>query len=131
MGYLLDTDFILNSILGKNYSPTAIQNLRQQRLAVSIITLAELYEGAYHHVDPEELIVDIRTDLADFSTLYLTDSICLHFAQIRAHLRRRGELIPDFDLLIASTALEYDLTLITGNISHFKVVPDLRVLSFP
>jgi predicted nucleic acid-binding protein len=38
------------------------------------------------------------------------------FAAIRAHLRRRGELIPDFDLLLAATALHYDLTVLTANL---------------
>jgi predicted nucleic acid-binding protein len=31
------------------------------------------------------------------------------------------------DLLIAATALEYDLTLVTDNIEDFKDIPDLNL----
>jgi predicted nucleic acid-binding protein len=50
-----------------------------------------------------------------------------HFAETRALLRRRGELIADFDLLIAATALHHDLTLLTFNLRHFERIPELRL----
>lgn len=49
------------------------------------------------------------------------------FAQIRGDLRAEGLLIGDFDTLIAATALENDLTLITHNTRHFERVPELRL----
>jgi predicted nucleic acid-binding protein len=36
-------------------------------------------------------------------------------------------LIPDVDLLIAATALEEDLTLVTRNTRHFERIPDLKL----
>jgi predicted nucleic acid-binding protein len=51
----------------------------------------------------------------------------LRFAEVRSFLRRRGQLIPDFDLLIAATALHHDLTLLTFNRRHFLRVPDLKL----
>jgi len=48
------------------------------------------------------------------------------FAEIRSLLRRQGQLIADFDLLIAATALYYDLTLLTYNVRHFEQIPDLK-----
>jgi len=53
------------------------------------------------------------------------------FAETRAYLRKRGEGIPDFDLLIAATALPYDLTLFTVNLRHFGRVPDLKKMYQP
>jgi predicted nucleic acid-binding protein len=49
------------------------------------------------------------------------------FAYLRAELRRRGQLFPDLDLLIAATALQHDLTLLTRNVRHFNRIPDLRL----
>jgi tRNA(fMet)-specific endonuclease VapC len=49
------------------------------------------------------------------------------FAETRAYLRRRGQRIADFDLLIAATALHHDLTLLTFNLRHFERVPDLKL----
>lgn len=49
------------------------------------------------------------------------------FASLRRGLRQRGRIIGDMDILIAATALERDLVLVTGNIKHFEQVPDLRL----
>jgi tRNA(fMet)-specific endonuclease VapC len=44
---------------------------------------------------------------------------------VRAELSRRGQLAPDLDLLIAATAMHYDLTLLTRNVRHFARIPGL------
>jgi predicted nucleic acid-binding protein len=49
------------------------------------------------------------------------------FARTRAGLRARGILIPDLDLLIAATALEHDLTLLTRNRRHFDRITGLKL----
>jgi predicted nucleic acid-binding protein len=38
------------------------------------------------------------------------------FAHIRGELRRSGQIIGDFDILIAATAIYHNLTLVTRNI---------------
>jgi len=48
------------------------------------------------------------------------------FAEICAYLRRRGELISDFDILIGATAVFHDLTVLTYNTRHFTRIPDLK-----
>ena len=47
------------------------------------------------------------------------------FAELRSDLRRQGQLISDFDLLIAATAVHKGLTLITRNRRHFERVANL------
>jgi len=54
-------------------------------------------------------------------------SIMERFGEIRANLRRRGMLIPDFDLLVGVTALHHELTLLTSNVRHMSRIPGLRV----
>jgi predicted nucleic acid-binding protein len=49
------------------------------------------------------------------------------FAFIRGELRANGQLIGDADLLIAATALEHDLTLVTQNLHHFNRIPGLKL----
>jgi predicted nucleic acid-binding protein len=67
------------------------------------------------------------TPSAAFSLLPVSPPIAERFAEIRAHLRRRGELLADFDILVAATALHHDLTLLTFNARHFRRIPDLRL----
>ena len=49
------------------------------------------------------------------------------YAETRALMRRRGDLIPDVDLLIGATALDHNLTVLTYNVRHLQRVPGLRV----
>jgi predicted nucleic acid-binding protein len=49
------------------------------------------------------------------------------FAEVRSFLRHRGQLIPDFDLLIGATALHYELTLLTFSRRDFQRIPDLKL----
>jgi tRNA(fMet)-specific endonuclease VapC len=125
MAYPLDTDFVIGDVLGKPKEALA-RELRNQRLAISFISLAELYEGAFHHTNPDLVINDLRWELQDLTLLPITDAILLRFAELRAFLRRRGHPRSDLDLIIASTAIVHDLTLITRNRKDFSDIPDLR-----
>ncbi len=59
--------------------------------------------------------------------LGIDDEIAKIFGKQRAILRREGRLIDNFDLLIASTCLYYDLILMTNNISHFDRIKELKI----
>jgi len=49
-----------------------------------------------------------RSFFRHFQLLNLNLPIVEKFAEIRSLLRRRGELISDFDILIGATALHHD-----------------------
>jgi len=51
---------------------------------------------------------------------------CAYTTLHLSSLRRQGQLLPDFDLLKAATALYYDLTPLTYNVRHFAHIPDLK-----
>jgi tRNA(fMet)-specific endonuclease VapC len=103
--------------------------LAPQGLAISLVTLAELYEAAYSSVNPDADLSIYRKFLLPVRKLSLTEPIVERFAEIRSFLRRRGQLIADFDVLIAATALHYDFTLLTYNKEHFRRIPDLRIFA--
>lgn len=60
----------------------------------------------------------------------LSDQIIVHAADIYADLYQRGLLIFDADILIAATALENNLPLVTNNESHFNRISGLQVLNW-
>jgi tRNA(fMet)-specific endonuclease VapC len=49
------------------------------------------------------------------------------FGALRVRLRYAGVTVNPFDLLIASTAVARDMTLVTHNTKHFDQIPDLRL----
>ena len=127
MSYLVDTDWIIDALRGDPSAVRPLDRLSPDGLAVSIITLGELFEGAYTRPDPRASLSTFRGFLATFATLALTDPIMERFAGARFRLRRAGNLIADMDLLLAATALTHDLTLMTRNARHFRRVPGLRL----
>ncbi len=127
MAYLLDTDWSIQAMAARRQAVAVLDRLTGQQITVSIVTVGEIYEGAFGSTNPEARLVRYRWFLSRFRVLPLTDAIMEQFAELRAFLRRRGLLIPDFDLIIAVTSLNHDLTLLTYNRRHFKRIPDLRL----
>jgi tRNA(fMet)-specific endonuclease VapC len=96
-----------------------------QHIGVSVITLGEVYQQAFASTNPDAYLDTFRKFITPFRVIPVTEPIALRFAEIRAFLTRRGELISDFDMLIAATALHYNLTVLTFNYRHFSRIPDL------
>jgi tRNA(fMet)-specific endonuclease VapC len=127
MKYLIDSDWIIDALIGVPSIVAALQDLRTDGIAVSVIALAEVSEGAHHNADPVPRLADIRTLLAGYPVLDVTEAIAARFASERASLRRQGKMISDLDLLIACTALTRGLTLLTRNTQHFERIPGLML----
>jgi len=127
VSYLVDTDWIIDGIAGIGNARATLERLSPNGLAVSIITLGELYEGAYASDNPTGRLTTFQDFLGGFVVLSLTDAVMHTFAKTRATLRRSGNIIPDMDLLIAATARTFDLTLVTRNVRHFERIPDLKI----
>lgn len=66
----------------------------------------------------------------DVSVLDYDRDCADEFGRIRIQLRRSGLEVPTADLLIASVALVFDLTLVTHNTSDFQSIPDLRLVDW-
>jgi tRNA(fMet)-specific endonuclease VapC len=124
---LVDADWLIDAAAGRPVAVRTLDRLSADGLAVSIIAVAEVYEGAFGTPEPEATLADFRQFLGDYAILPLTDPIVERFARLRAALRQQGMPIPDMDLLIAATALEEDLALLTRNVRHFERIPDLQL----
>ena len=129
MQYLLDTDWVIHYLHGHTAIVQRLDELQPQGLALSIISLAELYEGVYYSCDPEGDEHDLNDFLRGVTVLGIDEDICKTFGKERGHLRAAGMLIGDFDIMIAVTALHYNLTLLTNNRRHFERVTGLRMES--
>lgn len=126
MRYLVDSDWLIDAVRGVPTAVDLLAGLRGEGLAVSIVSYGELFEGAVGAPDPAAELARFRRFLDGLALLELDDAVMERFAFIRADLRRRGQPIPDLDLLIAATALHHDLTLLTRNVRHFDRIPELR-----
>ena len=129
ISYLIDTDWIIHYLLGAAPVKEKLHRLRPEGLAVSVISLAEVYEGVFYSRDPEASRKGFSEFLENVSILGVDEEICQVFAKERGKLRKKGALIGDFDLLIASTCLFHEVTLLTNNVRHFERIAGLKFIS--
>jgi tRNA(fMet)-specific endonuclease VapC len=127
VSFLVDSDILIDGLVGRPAALDLFAQLRHQGLAVSIVSYGEVFEGAYKASDPQERLARFRAYLDDFAVVPLSDPVMETFARVRAGLRRAGQLISDLDLLIAATATHHELTLITRNLRHFERIPELKI----
>jgi tRNA(fMet)-specific endonuclease VapC len=96
-------------------------------LMVSSIVVAELYSWVYRARTQPRRRKDLSDLLLELHSLPVDDDIARKFGEIRAAFLDQGRPMPELDLLIASTALVHDLTLVTHNVRDFVHVPGLRI----
>jgi tRNA(fMet)-specific endonuclease VapC len=125
--YLIDSDWIIDATAGVGSAVASLNHWSIDGLAVSVVAVAELYEGVHATADPTANMATLRRFLAGYFVLDLTEPIAEVFAGIRATLRRQGTLIQDLDILIAATAIHHDLELVTRNLRHFERIPGLKL----
>lgn len=127
MKYLVDTDWIIDGLANIPDVITALRTLARDGIAASMISFAELYEGAYGSRNPQAEIARIQQLLTSYPVINLSYAITDRFGQTRAQLRAQGLLIPDLDLLIGVTAAVHNLTVMTRNVRHFGRIPGVTL----
>ena len=124
---LLDTDTLSEIMRGRdsNIVQKAREYLRTHgQFRISIITRYEILRGLKAKQASRQ--ITLFEERCRKSILYpLIDDIIVKASDIYAYLYKQGLLISDADILIASTALVNNLTLITGNLEHFNRIPNL------
>ncbi len=71
----------------------------------------------------------VKHELEDrFNIIYPTNNVLVKAVEIYLELRRRGELVPDPDILIAASCMAYGIPLATMNKSHFDRIEGLKLL---
>jgi tRNA(fMet)-specific endonuclease VapC len=127
MTYLLDSDVVADWLNGVPSAVQLVARLAPAGLAISEVTYGEIYEGIYYGRNPKQAERVFQQFLRSVDVLPLTRLTWRRFARIRGELRRTGQLIGDPDLLIAATALQRNLTVVTGNRRHFTRVAGLKL----
>ena len=106
-----------------------IHKFHTEGLGLSVISLAELYTGIYYSTDPAQAQQGLDDFLSYVTILDVNQEIGRMFGERNAHLRREGQVIEDFDLLIAVTCLHHGLKLLTNNRKHFGRISGLEIIS--
>ena len=127
MPYLLDTNhciYLINGLektteLRSKKEVNVIKTIRElddyESLYISEVTIGELYYGAFCSIKREQNLEKIQRLKLIVTPININEKTWEIFGETKSHLRQSGKLITDFDILIACTASQYDLVLVTND----------------
>jgi tRNA(fMet)-specific endonuclease VapC len=93
---------------------------------ISEITLAELKFGVQNSQAIEKNTLALAKFTKEIQLLPIINSLDI-YASEKARLRKLGTPISDFDLLIGTTAIANDMTMITNNTREFSRIQNIRL----
>ena len=123
--YLLDTNIVIYVIKRRPIEVMGVFNENAGRMAISAITLSELFHGAEKIARVTQNLAAVDEFASLLEVLPYTAKASQHYGAIRSVLEKTGRPIGVNDLHIAAHARSEGLTLVTNNLGEFERVPGL------
>ena len=126
MKYLLDTNILIHLLRNRSEVRDYILSVGVENCCISDVSLVELYYGA-------ECSDDVVTNVGR------VDNLVSHFAVFpfatcireachqKASLRRKGQMIEDYDIFIGCTAIANDCIMVTENVNHLQHLDGITI----
>ncbi len=96
LAYLVDTDWAIHWLHDHKPIQTRMQELRSKGLALSAVSLAELWEGVHYSRNPQRSEQGLRDFLGRVTLLGVDEDTCKLFGKERGRLRAEGKRVGDF-----------------------------------
>ena len=119
----LDTDISIEILKNTAKASKLLDLTKDSEVYITTISIFELLLRETNLDAIEKFL--LRTAVLDFSELSARKA-----AEIFKNLKRKGQIIPLRDLLIASTAIANNCTLATLNTKDFENIKELELLDF-
>jgi predicted nucleic acid-binding protein len=126
---LLDTNIVSYLLKGDDRVRPYQSLLQNNQLALSFMTVAELYQWAAIRNWGQSRIAQLEAYLASYLVLPYDIALCRMWGQVRAHCRRAGRPISPQDAWVAATARHYKLPLVTHNPRDSETVEGLELIT--
>lgn len=125
---IVDTDIISYFFRSEKKVVEKINNhiLNGGSIYLCAVTFYELKNGLIYK-DSKNMLDKLQTFVEVHNVLPLTHKGADISARIYSDLRKSGVTIGHTDILIAGTAIENDLILITNNTKHFSPISELEI----
>ena len=98
---------------------------RGGRVSTTVVNLCELYSGAYGSKNPQKELAKVKDLVSNLGLLELDAGAAKRYGELVNDATLKRAPIGDFDLIIASIALQQEEKLVTRNVKHFSRVPGL------
>ena len=100
---------------------------QNEPMSVSVVSYGELVYGAEKSKSVEKNLRTVSEIKEIFPLLDITADVMDIFGKIKALVQKIGKPSDDMDLLIATTAIANEMTLVTHNTKHFEHIPNLKL----
>jgi hypothetical protein len=121
---LIDTDVLIDAARGHSDAVAFLSSqYRASAVQISIISAMELIAGSRNKIE----LGEIKRFLQPARVLAIDSNVSqAAYNFMESFTLSHGLMIPD--ALIAATASENDLTLVTKNTRHFQMIPELEIV---
>ena len=126
---LLDTDILIGFLRNNEEAVNKISKLLAKHviLFTTSINTAELYFGAYLSEKSQENLKTVEKLTKTINVIPFEFNHSKIYGELRSDLQKKGEIINELDIFIATIAIEKDLPIITRNSKHFERIMKLTV----
>jgi predicted nucleic acid-binding protein len=120
---LLDTDIAIDFLRGRSYARKLLENWSGEGLlAISTLTQLEIYQGMKTR---EEQATNVFLD--GLVSITVDVHIARQAGRMIGEFRSKGVTVSIGDAIIAATALQASIPLLTNNLEHYPF-PGLRIV---
>ena len=125
--YLIDTNTWIEYFHNRSGVMEHLKEIPAENIYVSEITIAVLIYGAVHCRNEEQHLNETYEISETFNVVAISN-VLRQYADLRhALVNQNQKNVGDFDILIGATALHYDMIVVTDNIKHFKLMPEIKI----
>ena len=128
--FLLDSTFCMACLRRKSWALQALGHVQLLSVAISSITVGELWLGTYLAEAPGREAARVESFLRPIQVIPFGREEASQWAKLDANLRKQGNRIETEDAIIAATAMASAMTLVTGNAKHFGRVRGLKTVDW-
>lgn len=123
--YILDTNICIALLKNQYGIREKIKSVGLSNCYISVLTIGELYYGAYNSSNVAKHLKDVDVITSLFGRINVSDLVMNVFGRIKADLNKKGMRIDDVDLLIGASALSNGYVLVSDNTKHLMRIPEL------
>ncbi len=126
---IVDTDVASFLFKGDTRAQAYRQHLQGKTLALSFMTVAELYQWAYSRDWGERKLARLEEQLHAYVVVPYDGELCRQWAMVCVERQRQGRSISVQDAWIAATALRHGCSLVSHNSKDYAGITGLMVIS--
>lgn len=124
---LLDTDVFSYLLKGSSHGEPYKKHVRNKTVAVSFVTVGELYSWAEKRGWGEKKRAELDARLRSVVVVPFDMEICRRYAELTN--LPGGQTIAANDRWIAACAIRHGIPLVTNNRRHFEGIPGLQLIT--